>query len=119
MWILYEGGGYEVIAFETADEALDHMGYSKATQTVTRNLPDCVITDFDTESNYNGLDMLRACKGAFLPRIMVTGTTNMKEHVREAGGKEALLLMKPVEDEDLLKVVADAMLARAKENGWG
>lgn len=108
---IFKMRGYEVESFSSVDAALEHMGWQADAPHLTRNLPDAIITDDDTQSQYRGLDLLQAAKDANIARIMASGSATQSE-VMKYGGPQAILVKKPYPVSALLTPLATVLNGR-------
>ncbi|WP_295637956.1 ATP-binding protein [uncultured Methylibium sp.] len=100
--VLLRGWGATVEAFDTlaAVEAWVRGGNAAA--------PDLAIVDYRLPEGHNGVEALRALRGAFsgtLPGIVVTGST-MSGHEEESSRHDFHLLVKPVAPNKLRAMIA-------------
>jgi CheY-like chemotaxis protein len=101
------GAGYEVVAAETAEEAVDHLRAQSG-------LPDLIVADHRLGAEATGLDaidLLQTQFGDSVPAIIITGDT-APDRLREASDGGHVLLHKPVLPELLLDTVARVLQRR-------
>jgi CheY-like chemotaxis protein len=97
--------GYHAEAYEEPSEAIKQIRSKK---------PDLVISDI----NMPGLNGFEVCnliredpKTQHIPIIMITGIDEARKQAAAMGGNDIYYLSKPVESEDLLKVIRIALSA--------
>ncbi|NQU70911.1 MAG: PAS domain S-box protein [Rhodospirillales bacterium] len=98
------GAGYDVVATESAEEALTHLRGAVVP-------PDLIIADHRLGFEVTGIDAIGVLQDEFgddVPAIIITGDT-APDRLREASEGGHVLLHKPVAPELLLKIVAQEM----------
>lgn len=71
------GEKYNLVIFNTADEAVDEIK-----NIGSNDKPDLIITDNNTKSNLRGLDVLAAAKAAGIKAIMHSGSPEIEQDVK-------------------------------------
>jgi len=93
--------GYVVNTFASAEEFVDGGGEGSC---------DCIITDFNMP-RMGGLDLIQllADRGSTVPVIMVTGRSEPGLDAKAAAGGVVGLLMKPFEEDALIRCLEKAL----------
>lgn len=91
--------GYDYCSFDTADNAIEALNNLKNT---AEKQPNTIITDYDTKSDKNGLDVTKKAKEMDIPVIMLSASTGIK-HQAEAVG--ATFFEKPYDSKELMAAI--------------
>ncbi len=97
--LMLEGWGYRVTDAGSVAEALELLDGNL--------VPDLVLTDYRLPDGDTGLmlmDTLRRRIGRDLPGVLLTGDTS-SDRLREAAGAQCALLHKPIQPQDLRRIV--------------
>ena len=108
--------GYTVTKFATVDAALEHMGYEEAGKRVTKNIPDVILTDNRTPpGRHTGMELLTAAKGSGAALFLISADFNLTPaKIIAAGGKDAVLLKKPILAQAMLDEMNKALAGRTR-----
>ncbi len=93
--------GYNYCSFDTADNAINALNNLKDTD----EKPDIIITDYDTKSQKNGLDVTKKAKEMGIPVIMLSASAGIK-HQAEAEG--AAFFEKPYDSKKFMAAIQKA-----------
>ncbi len=97
--MLFESWGYDVVAANSAEDALDQLGQRQ-------RRPDVIIADYRLKQGRTGVDAIRAVQLEYggVPGILVTGDTGT-ERLREAAASGLPILHKPVNGRQLQDLI--------------
>lgn len=105
---LLKSAGYNVIAFASAREFLDHPSDER---------PACLVLDIRMPG-LTGIDLQRELNSAkmILPIVFITGHGDVPTSVRAMKAGAVDFLSKPVKDTDLLKAIEQALERAVREH---
>jgi|CXWL01.1.fsa_nt_gi DNA-binding NtrC family response regulator len=89
---------YTQRSFTKAESAINALNNLKDTD----EKPDIIITDYDTKSNKNGLDVTKKAKEMGIPVIMLSASAGIK-HQAEAAG--ATFFEKPYDSQKFMAAI--------------
>jgi DNA-binding NtrC family response regulator len=88
-----QDASWKVVTFATVDAAMAHMGLDNV-GTEPHHLPHAIVTDYDTQSTYNALDLLRALKNSGVGLVLHTGDGNINADNAVEAAPEASFISK-------------------------
>ena len=103
---LLEPRGYEIIAFENADLALNYLNYNSVTSAIEKDdLPYAVLTDNETSSRYRGSDVAHAILNAGDIGIVMISSDQPTRPELEAAMRRGMLFLDKLDNPGIDDVV--------------